>query len=257
VLETIGRTWAAQRTSGATAISNRVTLRSDWTRASADVAPGTDFDAWRHPTMWTGHADVRLRSTLAAARGASGPADVVAGLRDHGTGPWGAPRSGAEGVEPPPAGPGFDPGSGEGVSVCMHLRAFQATTASIVASLETDRSREEPLRYWAALGNPCASVYVPGFLLADHPGIGAPATFGDPATAARFAALSRSVEDLGAAGPARLQAVRASLAPLETALWEEADDLASSGHHADPESVAAFEAAAWHRVDAALTTLRA
>src|ERR1700728_2351635 len=50
VLETCERTWAARRTeSGGTAISNRLTIRGDWDRASSDVEKGADFDDWRQP----------------------------------------------------------------------------------------------------------------------------------------------------------------------------------------------------------------
>src|SRR5205085_6486475 len=68
VLETSGRTWAARRVEDAAAISNRITIRTDWARASSDVSPGDDFDGRRHRTALTGHADARLavsRSCLA------------------------------------------------------------------------------------------------------------------------------------------------------------------------------------------------
>jgi secernin len=225
VLETAGRTWAARPAGAGTAISNRISLKTDWTVASSDVAPGSDFDRWRDPAMWTGHADARLAATLAAVdRGPRAtPASMVATLRDHGSGPWGAPteipdRASAGGaalpIEPPPAGPGFDPDSGEGFSVCLHLRDYQATTAALVAALVVDGAP----RVWVALGNPCASIFVPVVDLAVPP-----AALADPATAARFAALARSVEQAGT-GPGRLAAIRAALGPVEAELWARADD---------------------------------
>ena len=90
VLETCGRTWAARpvevgpanlrgaagaagaaRLAGA-AISNRITIRTDWTRASTDVAGGADFDQWRSPDAPTGHADRRLQSSRAYLDSAGG-----------------------------------------------------------------------------------------------------------------------------------------------------------------------------------------
>ena len=66
VLETCSRTWAARRTSsGGTAISNRITIRDDWDRASPDVENGADFDDWRQPDVPTGHADRRSGASRA------------------------------------------------------------------------------------------------------------------------------------------------------------------------------------------------
>jgi secernin len=248
VLETSARTWAARPVAGGAAISNRVTLGTDWTRSSPDVPPGADFDTWRHPTMWTGHADVRLAATRAAAvdrSAAVSPADLAASLRDHGTGPWGAPGGDPSDVRPPPPGPGFDPGTGEGISVCMHLRGWQATTSAVVAELPVAPDDGRPVRAWVALANPCASLFFPVF-----PGRAAPTALADPATVARFAALARSVE--GEAGPARLAEVRSVLGPLEADLWAEADALVDASD--DPARLDAM-AAAWPRVDAALTAL--
>jgi len=112
VLETSGRSWAARPVVGGDAISNRLTLRRDWTRASSDVEPGTDIDSWRDPGTPTGFADGRLSASrafvhrqraVAPATGARSSAAraAVAHLRDHGTGPWGAPGSAGPAVPAP------------------------------------------------------------------------------------------------------------------------------------------------------------
>lgn len=239
VVETSGRTWVARPLARAAAISNRLSLGRDWTRSSADVPPGSDFDRWRPPDEPTGHADRRLAAGsafLAAAGDApdgAGAAAMVGHLRDHGTGPWGAPRSTAPGpgtgrnpaasglaaadggkaasgpgaAVPPPTR--VDP-DGTGVTVCMHVRGYQATAASMVADLPADP--DEPARAWAALGSPCASVYLP-VLVPDL----VPAALGDPEVWSRFAALARDVER----EPSRLGAVHAALAPVEDRLWTE------------------------------------
>ena len=239
VLETSGRTWAARRAEDGAAISNRISLGADWTRASNDVPEGADFDRWRNPRTPTGIADHRLAATRqCVATGAVGltAADLVATLRHHGERPWGAPGSDPADVSLPPIDVHDD---WSGVTVCMHVRDYQATNASIVAELPADPSA--PQRAWVALGSPCASVYVPVFL-PTH----VPAELGDPDTWARFAQLRDRVERDGH----ELCEIRAVLAPMEAELWEDADDCC-----AEPARRARFAADAWRRVDAGLAKL--
>jgi secernin len=224
VLETCGRTWAARRiSSGGAAISNRMAIRTDWDKASFDVGPGSDFDEWRNPDAPTGHADKRLTASTeflaSAARGGSGsgPADAISHLRDHGTGPWGAPGHGGE-VKDPPTELAAD---GTGVTICMHLRGFQATTSSMVAELPEDPDR--PARVWAALGSPCASVFVPSIVPPPsyREAAPAPGILCDEAVAGCFAELRAVAEEI----PSRLSRVRSGLDGLESELWDEAGGL--------------------------------
>jgi secernin len=255
VLETSGRSWAARPVEGGGAISNRLTLRRDWTRASPDVVPGTDLDSWRDPGTPTGFADGRLASSRAfversiATAVLSHPSPspsaaaraAVAHLRDHGTGPWGAPGDDGS-LEVAPTEVLAD---GTGVTVCMHIRDFEATTASMVAELSVDDAR--PARAWVSLGNPCASVFVP--VLAASPGSPepiVPGTLAQGSSARRFAALSRVAERDGGS----LETVRAVLAPVEAALWDEADTL-----NADVATWRAFRLHAEQQVVGALDTL--
>jgi hypothetical protein len=252
VLETSGRSWAARPLEGGGAISNRLTLRRDWTRASPGVAPGTDLDMWRDPATPTGFADGRLAASRAFVEGCldapvtggrSAPARAaVAHLRDHGSGPWGAPGD-AGPVVPAPDAVHAD---GTGVTVCMHIRDFEATTASMVAELPHDPLRDGPRRAWVALGNPCASVFVPVAAPSPSTPGAVPAPLAREGSARRFAALSRAAET----DVTTLETVRAVLGPLEAALWDEADDLGP-----DPVPWRAFASAAGDRVGAALDTL--
>ena len=238
VLETSGRTWAARAVDDAAAISNRVTLGADWSRASADLASGDDFSGRLDPDVPTEPSDVRLaatRSCVATGASALGPPDLAATLRHHGTRPWGAPGSDPADVElPPEAGaPGWD-----GFTVCWHIRTVQSTTAAMVAELPARDT--EPLRAWFALGSPCASVFVPAF----PPEV--PEALAKPDTWARFASLRDRVEGDGES----LREVRSILGPIETRLWEQADEVA-----ADPVRRSSFVTGAWDAVDEALVRL--
>ncbi|MBN2624563.1 MAG: hypothetical protein JXA83_14390, partial [Acidimicrobiales bacterium] len=257
VLETSGRSWVAEPVDAGAAISNRLTLSTGWTRSSPDVAAGADWDRRRAPEVPTEIADHRLAATRACvARGAAvTPAEAAALLRDHGSGPWGAPgRAGDVGAPPPPADVGAD---WSGVTVCMHVRDYQCTTASMVAELPA--SPGAPLRVWASLGTPCSAVFLPVAVLDDRgrggSGVDAvvPGVLGDVDVWRAFAALSRRVEAPGDRGASALAAVREVLDPLESAAWDEAEGLWASG-----AGGATWQAAAnrWdHDVRAALTAL--
>ncbi len=245
IVETSGRTWAARPVATGAAISNRISLDTDWTRASADVAAGRSFQDWRDPLAPTAIADLRLDATRAcvvtgaAARADEfGPRDLVATLRDHGAGPWGAPGAAGDECSPLPTEVDAD---WNGVTVCMHLRGYQATTASMVAELPADPYA--PLRAWVALGSPCASVYVPVF-----PSRRVPAELGHTDTWRRFAAL----RDRAEAKPEALAAIRARLAGVEADLWERADAAVDRG---DPSALDGFTREAWAPVEQALRDL--
>ena len=192
MLETSGRTWVARAVDDGAAISNRITLGADWTRASADVAPGTDFDAWRDPRIPTVPSDDRLDATrrcLAAGAAALTPADLVATMRHHGDRAWGAPGTDPLDCTPPPD---RVDAALHGFTVCFHVNepgfVVETTTSSMIAELPAER--EAPLRAWVALGSPCASVYVPVF-----PPAAVPLELASPTTWSRFAALRDRVED--------------------------------------------------------------
>jgi hypothetical protein len=121
----------------------------------------------------------------------------------------------------------------------MHVRDYQATTASFVVELRDDA----PPRAWACLGSPCASVYLPFF-----PPL-VPAVLGDPTQWQRFAHLRERVET----DPDGLDRVRSVWGPIEQDLWDAADDAFAAGTQ---EAFAAFAAAASQRVTSGLATLR-
>jgi secernin len=260
VLETSGRTWAARPVVSGAAISNRVTLRRDWTRASADVDAGTDIDTWRHPGLPTGFADTRLaagRSFLEAAGAPAGPGcdprAVVGALRDHGTGPWGVPGESAAVAPPAPAPDDVSP-DGPGWTLCLHAGETAVTTASMVTLLPDDPDR--PARAWVALGSPCVSVYVPvpvPISPAPHdtsPGrrLSLPEAVGDARLWRRWAA----VRDAVGSDADALRTVRDELSGLEDTLWDEAEGLGT-----DPDAWESFGIRATRGVGDALDRLAA
>ncbi len=236
IVETSGRRFAARPTRAGDAISNRVSLGDSWTVASPEIAAGTDLDQWRDARVPTGIADFRLDATHACAAAATTPREIVATLRHHGSGPWGAPGSNPDDVRALPDEIGSD---WSGITVCMHTRGADTTTASMVCELPVDP--DEATRAWFALGSPCASVFVPAF-----PPFVAP-QLADAAQWWRFATLRERVET----DPDALAAVRAELAPVEAALWEGADDCARAG----ADARAAFAHDAFRPVADALTRL--
>ena len=234
VVETSGRDWVAAPLTGHAAISNRYTLDSNWTRGSGALSAGSSVDSWHQATVDTRLADHRLAATTACAVAAPGPADAVATQRFHGTVPWGAPGRGDAPI-PPPSELGDDL---SGITVCMHIPGYQATTAAMVCSIPADGG---PIRVWGCLGSPCCGVYVPFVFPA------VPAALSDRATAARFAALRDRVE----ADHSSLSEVRDVLDPLETELWSRFEEITAPA----AESSAAQDESAGVGIESALTTL--
>ncbi|MDQ1476661.1 MAG: hypothetical protein QOE62_1890 [Actinomycetota bacterium] len=228
-VETSNRTWAARQIDHGAALSNRISLTTDWTRASEDVAPDTDFDEYRWKRMPTTVADGRLAVTAAAvAPGAvTTPADLARTLRSHGAG------------SPGDALPDELGDDGSGFTVCMHRpETHSQTTASMIAELRDNA----PARAWVSLGNPCASVFVPCFAPAVAPELS------DEAQWRRFARLRDGIE----AAPSRLAEVRAELAPVETELWAGAEGAFATGERSPLDT---FARTAFAPVDAALLRL--
>ena len=142
IVETCDRTWAARPIGAGASVSNRISLGTDWTRASADVAAGhrlPGVPAPRDPHHDRRPPPRRHRALRRPRRGGAVADAVMAALRDHGTGPWGGP--GLHAAVPPPAEPGPDH---RGVTVCMHVRGQQNTTASMVVEVPRPAARRHP-----------------------------------------------------------------------------------------------------------------
>jgi hypothetical protein len=222
VLETAGSDYAVAPFPAGTAISNRISLGTEWTGASGALVPGEDFGRFRDPREDTAFADVRLAASRRFLRstppGGLTTAATAAHLRDHGSGPWGAP-AGDGVVHPPPAAIGEDFG---GVSVCMHVRGLCVTAASMIAELPLGLADGAPLRTYVAPGSPCASIYVPAF---PSTATGPPPCIPLELSSQDFWHAADAVRQLVEDDPAALPAVRAVLQPVEDELWAEADDV--------------------------------
>ena len=211
-METSGAAWVARELPRGGAISNRLTDDVAWDRSGGGADPAL-WGTRRHPDVPTELADHRLACTSAFVANCEKPpsvAEAVAVLRSHGTTPWGDPvaraRNGGR-IVPPPEDVRDD---FSGISVCMHVRGYQRTTASMVTWMPVDR--EERPHTVAALGSPCCSIFVPC-------GTGwVPDVLGDSMAWATVAAIADAVE----AEPDALAEVRAVLDPTEDHIWAQA-----------------------------------
>jgi dipeptidase len=169
ILETAGRQWAARPAVATDAISNQISIGTDWQRlsrgaieraASAGLGGGDPFDfsaAYRDrdgvPAEFSEGRLRRSRSLLAAGRGRLTAAEMREILRDH----HGAGRCFAAGASPDQEA--F-------YTLCMH-QGPSRTAASIVAELEP--SPRGPRSAWVSFGRPCASAFFPVYLTGELP----------------------------------------------------------------------------------------
>ena len=223
VLDTSGTEHGTAPAEHGTAISNRLSVGTQWTLASPELVPGDDFDRFRDPDAATDSADGRRAASLAflcaqraTGTGLTAPA-TAAHLRDHGHGPWGAP--GGHGPAHPPPGGREDPTA---ASVCMHVPQRSVTAASFIAVLPPDLADGAPLRTYVALGSPCVSIYVPAFpkTVAGR----TPFVPFEISTEAMWRAAD-AVRQRVDADPESIGPIRSVLDPVEAELWAEADEV--------------------------------
>jgi secernin len=173
VLETSGRRWvAAQVRDGSWSVSNQATIRTEWDRASDDVADhareagwwvdeaDTPFDfaaAYTDPQVPLQVSHIRLQRSRQLLReamdGAGVDVDVARSvLRDHLEGTF-------------LDGPCFNAARPDFMTLCMHSHpsgfTWGNTASSAVFVLPSD---DRPPHLWWAAATPCTSVYVPVFV---------------------------------------------------------------------------------------------
>ena len=164
VLETTGRRWAARRVE-LDALSNHLTLGSDWLIGSRDLDSFARREGWWHES---GRVDVaasyrnpavpgrisegrlnRSRELLAAAGGEIDGEYLQRVLRDH-----------LDAGQAPPTD--ATPNDERYFTLCMHSEPVGTTAASLIAPLPSDRSGIAPV--WVSFGTPCTGVFVPVYL---------------------------------------------------------------------------------------------
>ncbi len=173
ILETSDRHWAVRRVNDVSSMSNHLSIGTDWDALSDGVIEDAIAQGW-----WSEEGDGRFdfaaayRDTsivsesassgrhqrtcalLEAGKGRIDVAALQAALRDH-YGRIGPP------TDLSPAHPHY-------LSVCMHAEPVGTTTASLIAHIP---ATGEPLTYWASLGSPCLSAFVPLYLDGDVPAV--------------------------------------------------------------------------------------
>lgn len=174
VVETSGRSWVASRVeAGARAISNEITTRTNWDRASADLVdravgndwwqgdPGESFDvarAYADPDTPLQVSHLRLqrsRTLLQAAEPRVGIDSMKRILRDHFEDTF-------------LAGPSFHAARPDFLTLCMHAHPAGFTWGNTAASaifVLPGNADELPFMWWSPV-TPCTGVYIPVFVAA-------------------------------------------------------------------------------------------
>jgi len=264
VLETSGRRWIAAKVRHSSwSVSNQPTIRTEWDRASDDIADhardagwwraegGGRFDfaaAYTDPQVPLQISHIRLQRSRQLLRDAahSRGVDVAAAravLRDHLEGTF---------LE----GPYFNAARPDFMTLCMHSHpsgfTWGNTASSAVFVLPSDH---RPPHLWWAAATPCTSVYVPVFVGSLPEVLGragtARTTSCNPERAPEDAPVGDSYwwtfqrlldavkgDALGSAFSDRQPRVRAAFDPLETAWRAGLHDVL--GGAADAEALAAF-----------------
>ncbi len=175
ILETAGRRWAARRLrQGCAAISNEVSIRTDWDSGSADLAayaqqrgwyleskpgnptPAIDFASTyideKVPRQMSHMRVMRSRQLLDSRSGQITPEWMMRMARDHYEDTF-------------LQGPLFDPANPDFLSLCMHASPSDFTwgnTASSCVAVLPKEPGDLPVFWWTP-GPPCNGCYVPFF----------------------------------------------------------------------------------------------
>jgi dipeptidase len=165
-LEAVNRRWVARRVTCAS-VSNHMSIGADWEIASRDFEAYSRYEgvwtesdridaaaAWRDRRIPDHISEGRCGRAAALLAEGAGHLDVAAFqriLRDHGAG----------GAVWRDAGAGVD--EERLFTLCAHSEPVHWTTASLVASLPSDRDRAWPV--WISFGTPCTGLFLPVYLL--------------------------------------------------------------------------------------------
>ncbi len=164
-LETSNRHWFARRV-GREAVSNHLSIGTDWTIASHDLESFSRDEgywtgtgrldaaaAFRHPKVPPHVSEGRqrrARELLEASSGRHSEASFAAILRDHGAGGplWTASDATLH--------------EERFFTLCAHSEPVHSTAASVVAPLPDDR--RAPWVVWISFCTPCSGIFLPVYL---------------------------------------------------------------------------------------------
>ncbi len=222
ILETAGKNYAVQDVRDKAAISNRLFIRKDYTKA-AGIRQGGDFAGHFAEPVFSHFAKGRQRRTqslCAIENGPVGVSQLIAALRTH------TPRFNGHEFE-----------RGDVGSVCMHAggRIGDQTTGSFVAVLRKDA----PMTVWATGASiPCIAAFKPVFF-----GIAEPPVFDDDSRARGYWLRREHIHRAILAGKIDAGSYRARRDALE-AEWLAEEARLFSGGIPSAETLRAFAAKA-------------
>lgn len=174
VLETSDRRWAVRRVQEIGSVSNHLTIGSDWDAVSDGAIEHAIAAGW-----WREESEQRF-DFAAAYRDTSVVPDVVSSGRHRRTCTLLEQAQGRVSVDglkrvlrdhygqAVPAKE-LTPADAQYFSVCMHADPVGTTTASMIAQIPADDGA--PLLYWASLGSPCVSAFIPLYVDAEVPAL--------------------------------------------------------------------------------------
>ncbi|MGQ9709934.1 MAG: C69 family dipeptidase [Anaerolineae bacterium] len=168
VLETVGKQWAAERVRDVRAISNGLTIGSEWDEASSGLVEYAVAKGWCQSrddfhfarcysdflyTRLDGSRDRQSRSTaiLEAQRGHITPKTMMAALRDHG------PEASAD--------PLWNPGRGWLMdTLCVHAGFGPTRPSQSVGAMVAHLIPGMPVVWVTGTSGTCTSIFKPVFL---------------------------------------------------------------------------------------------
>lgn len=160
LLETAGRHWAARQVRGVYAISNGLTIGSEWDLASTDLVQYAVERGWctgredfhfarcYSDLLFTRFSDCRYRRTravdlLGSHRGTMTPLTMMDILRDHGMSPY-RPDRGLTGS-----------------TLCMHAGAGPVRRSQTTGSLVSHLHSIHPIHFMTGTAAPCTGIFKP------------------------------------------------------------------------------------------------
>ena len=174
VLEASDRRWALRQVHDIGSASNHLTIGGDWDAVSdgaiehavaagwwdEEAAQRFDFAAaYRDtsvvPEVISSGRHQRTCALLEQAQGMLSVDSLKRALRDH----YGRPTPATD----------LTPTDAQYFCVCMHADPVGTTTASMIAQIAT--AGDDPMVYWASLGSPCISAFIPLYVDADIPAV--------------------------------------------------------------------------------------